>query len=276
MISLEYALRTEGLPTLDFWEQMMPVVDHRSHDSKSRSPGRPGQETPISPGRPGQTEARKPERLCQLIVCEDNEAVIKIIMKGRSTALRHISRTHRINIDWMYERIDGDQVCIRHVPTKDQVADMLTKGSFKEMLWNHLMSLTSLGPGSERHVSVSISTFCHMSSLQDQLNEYSAGARDFFVCACQDFSPAVACASSASLAPDLSSGPSSGPFAHVSDATMASSRDYWSEGESDASQQSGATRTGQHQQQQVPQTFGGAMQSGATRTDTAIAAALSA
>ena len=39
----------------------------------------------------------------KLVVAEDNEAVIKIIKKGRSAKLRHIHRTHRVDTDWLYE-----------------------------------------------------------------------------------------------------------------------------------------------------------------------------
>ena len=34
-----------------------------------------------------------------LYVFEDNEAVIKMIMKGRSPTMRHVSRTHRVALD---------------------------------------------------------------------------------------------------------------------------------------------------------------------------------
>ena len=34
---------------------------------------------------------------------EDNDAVIKMCIKGRSPALRHVARTHRINLDWLSE-----------------------------------------------------------------------------------------------------------------------------------------------------------------------------
>ena len=34
-------------------------------------------------------------------VFEDNEAVIKMIIKGRSPTLRHVSRTHRVALDWL-------------------------------------------------------------------------------------------------------------------------------------------------------------------------------
>ena len=36
---------------------------------------------------------------------EDSEAVIKIIMQDRSPHMRHVSRTHRVNLDWLLERI---------------------------------------------------------------------------------------------------------------------------------------------------------------------------
>ena len=34
-----------------------------------------------------------------LYVFEDNEAVIKMIIKGRSPTMRHVSRTHRVALD---------------------------------------------------------------------------------------------------------------------------------------------------------------------------------
>ena len=43
-----------------------------------------------------------------LYVFEDNEAVIKTIIKGRSPAMRHVSRTHRVALDWLFDRINLD------------------------------------------------------------------------------------------------------------------------------------------------------------------------
>ena len=39
---------------------------------------------------------------------EDNEAVIKMIIKGRSPTMRHVSRTHRVALDWLFDRINLD------------------------------------------------------------------------------------------------------------------------------------------------------------------------
>ena len=63
-----------------------------------------------------------------LYVFENNEAVIKMIMKGRSPTMRHVSRTHRVALDWLFDRINLDpKIQIKYIDTKDQLAVMLTK-----------------------------------------------------------------------------------------------------------------------------------------------------
>ena len=66
-----------------------------------------------------------------LYVFEDNEALIKMIIKGRSPTMRHVSRTHRVALDWLFERINLDpNIQIKYIDTKNQLADILTKGNF--------------------------------------------------------------------------------------------------------------------------------------------------
>ena len=43
-----------------------------------------------------------------LFVYEDNEPVIKMIIKGRSPTMRHVSRTHKVALDWLFDRIKVD------------------------------------------------------------------------------------------------------------------------------------------------------------------------
>ena len=77
---------------------------------------------------------------------EDNDAVIKACMKGRSQAMRHVARTHRVDLDWLWERIREDPgVFIRYVGTKEQIADLFTKGSFTTEQWNRLCRLAQIG-----------------------------------------------------------------------------------------------------------------------------------
>ena len=80
-----------------------------------------------------------------LHVFEDNEAVIKMIIKGRSPTVRHVSRTHRVALDWLFDRIYLDRkIQIKYIDTKNQLADILTKGNFTRDEWNHLLSLFNI------------------------------------------------------------------------------------------------------------------------------------
>ena len=42
---------------------------------------------------------------CHVKCFEDNEAVIKMIIKGRSPTIRHVSRSHRVALDWLFDGI---------------------------------------------------------------------------------------------------------------------------------------------------------------------------
>ena len=78
---------------------------------------------------PSNVQSARQEAL--LYVFEDNEAVIKMMMKGRSPTMRHVSRSHRVALDWLFDRINLDsKIQIKYIDTKNQLADILTKGEF--------------------------------------------------------------------------------------------------------------------------------------------------
>ena len=80
-----------------------------------------------------------------LYIFENNEAVIKMIIKGRSPTMRHVSRTHRVALDWLLDRINRDhQNQIKCVDTKHQLAEILTKGNFTRDEWNNLLYLFNI------------------------------------------------------------------------------------------------------------------------------------
>ena len=73
-----------------------------------------------------------------LHIFEDNEAVIKMIINGRSPAMGHVSRTHRVARDWLFDRIILDpKIQIKYIDTKNLLADILTEGNFTRDEWNH-------------------------------------------------------------------------------------------------------------------------------------------
>ena len=53
-----------------------------------------------------------------------------------------MSRTHRVNLDWLCERIRlNSNISVTYVHTNQQFADMLTKGSFTRDEWSSLTIL---------------------------------------------------------------------------------------------------------------------------------------
>ena len=66
--------------------------------------------------------------------------MIKMIIKGRNRTLRHVSRTHKVALDWFLDRINSNtKIQIRYVDSRNQLADILTKGHFTRDEWNHLL-----------------------------------------------------------------------------------------------------------------------------------------
>ena len=60
-------------------------------------------------------------------------------------AMRHVSRTHRVALDWLFDRINLDpKIQIKYIDTENQLADMLTKGNFTRDEWNHLLFLFNI------------------------------------------------------------------------------------------------------------------------------------
>ena len=56
--------------------------------------------------------------------------------------MRHVSRTHTVALDWLFDRINLDpKIQIKYIDTKNQLADILTKGKFTRDEWNHLLCL---------------------------------------------------------------------------------------------------------------------------------------
>ena len=59
--------------------------------------------------------------------------------------MRHVSRTHRVALDWLFDRINLDpKIQIKYIDTKNQLANILTKGNFTRDEWNHLLNLFNI------------------------------------------------------------------------------------------------------------------------------------
>ena len=127
IISLDAGLRLDGIPALDLWDLIVAVLGNTNQSqeeqgdllmnkSEVRSTPHTIQKRKQSHGVindldnvefiPSNVNSSHKEAL--LYVFEDNEAVIKMIIKGRSPTMRHVSRTHRVALDWLFYRFNLD------------------------------------------------------------------------------------------------------------------------------------------------------------------------
>ena len=59
--------------------------------------------------------------------------------------MRHDSRTHRVALDWLFDRMNLDpKIKIKYIDTKNQLADILTEGNFTRDEWNHVLCLFNI------------------------------------------------------------------------------------------------------------------------------------
>ena len=166
IISLDTELRLDGLPALELWDLIVSVLGNVSRVSdRSGKPESDVHKHHKSHKKidvmkdidsvPSNVQSARQEAF--LYISEDNEAVIKMIIKGRSPTMRHVSRTHRVALDWLFDRVNLDpNIQIKYIDTKKQLADILTEGNFTRDEWNHLLNLFNISHFSSKFCSAAM------------------------------------------------------------------------------------------------------------------------
>jgi len=99
IVAADLAIRSEGLPALHLWDLLL-------------------------------------DRNVVLDFQEDNAAAIQIMKAGRSSALGHLGRTHRVNLVWLSETISSGQVKVSYCKTDEMAADIFTKAFSSWEKWH--------------------------------------------------------------------------------------------------------------------------------------------
>ena len=127
IISLDGGLRLVGILALELWDLIVSVLRNMIQttertgrpdiiDRSQKSQGKINVLNNIDCVHPNVQSSHQEALLC---VFEDNEAVIKMIIKGRSPTMRHVSRTHRVALDWWFDRINLDpKIQIKYINQK--------------------------------------------------------------------------------------------------------------------------------------------------------------
>ena len=182
IISLDTGLRLDGLPALELWDLIVSVLGNVSRVSdRSGQPDNDVQKHHKSRKKidvmkdidavPSNVQSSHREAL--LYVFEDDEAVIQMIIKGRSPTMRHVSRTHRVALDWLFDQINLDpKIQIKYIDTKNQLVDILTKGNCTRDEWNHLLNLFNIS-----HFSSTACTAVMAKRIQQESGEERVTAK---------------------------------------------------------------------------------------------------
>ena len=87
--------------------------------------------------------------------------------------MRHVSRTHRVAFDWLFDRINLDsKIQIKYIDTENQLADIITKGNLTHDEWNHLLSLFNIS-----HVSSTVCSAAMAKRIQQESGEERVTAK---------------------------------------------------------------------------------------------------
>ena len=137
LFSLDAGLRMNRLPALEYWEFALETL------SCKRAGGKCGrhrfEELSLDPNIP------KSSHSIQHYILEDNAWIIQMINKGRNPTQRHVTRTHRVDLDWFFERLNLDHsILIKHVRTSDQLAVILTKNCLPTMQRNNFLTMSHM------------------------------------------------------------------------------------------------------------------------------------
>ena len=88
--------------------------------------------------------------------------------------MRHVSRTHRVALDWLLDRINVDlKIQIKYIDTKNQLADILTKGNCTRDEWNHLLNLLNISHFSSTVCSASMAKQIQQESGEERVTAKS-------------------------------------------------------------------------------------------------------
>ena len=107
IVSADLAMRTEGIPALELWEVLLG-------------------------------------RSLRIIFHEDNQATIAVCKTGKNPTMRHLGRTHQVDVAWLHERFQSKDFELQYTESEHMAADIFTKAFTDSEKWKHACSLINL------------------------------------------------------------------------------------------------------------------------------------
>ena len=169
IMSLDPGLRMDGIPALDLWclviEWSVAFFLEPNKEIQRNSAGIPAAWHTIQKTHQHPNQDSNSAQRCWVIQCRicflNREVfslwryalhfwrwwsgVIKIIIKGRSPTMRHVSRTHRVALDWLFDRTNLDpKIQIKYVDTKKQTLLTYWRRTTSHVMTGGIFSIGSI------------------------------------------------------------------------------------------------------------------------------------
>ena len=108
IVAADLAIRTEGLPAPQLWDMVL-------------------------------------QRPVRLLFQEDSQAIIQIVKTQKYPTLRHLNRTHRVNISWLCEMFQNlKEVGFIYCKTDAMAAGIFTKAFTNPIKWRAALDLIGI------------------------------------------------------------------------------------------------------------------------------------
>ena len=140
----------DGIPALDLWDLIVAVLGNTNQNHTEQGDLLKNKREVRSPPHTTHKHHKSQRRInvmenidfihsnvqsshqeALLYVFEDNEAVIKMIIKGRSPTMIRVSRTHRVAPDWLFDRINLDaKIQSKYIDTENPTRRHANQGKF--------------------------------------------------------------------------------------------------------------------------------------------------
>ena len=92
--------------------------------------------------------------------------MFRVCMTGRNPSMRHLGRTHYVQVQWLKERFQSPDLKLIYEPSAKQAAEIYTKGFDNAVAWDHV----------SKNIAIVYKSTFNIKDLNDHVNSVDSEA----------------------------------------------------------------------------------------------------